>query len=176
MVAAEPPGVETVAAEPPGADHQTLGTERRDDHDGAPTPSPPRLLSCPNLLAPDGSHQISALLGPSNGHGAANPGWRTSWFIGLAGGPPGLQGKLRENEARMYFKQLIDAIDYFHIKGVYHRGLKPENLLDSRGNLEVSDFGLSTLSQNRVGLLHTTCGTLKYISPEDIEDLYQDSA
>lgn len=48
----------------------------------------------------------------------------------------------------MYFKQLIDVIDYFHIKGVYHRGLKPENLLDSRGNLEVSDFGLSTLSQN----------------------------
>ncbi|KAL6603851.1 hypothetical protein ACP70R_044212 [Stipagrostis hirtigluma subsp. patula] len=77
------------------------------------------------------------------------------------------QGKLRENEARKYFQQLIDAIDYCHSKGVYHRDLKPENLLlDSRGNLKVSDFGLSTLSQNGVGLLHTTCGTPNYVAPE----------
>ncbi|EMS54161.1 CBL-interacting protein kinase 24 [Triticum urartu] len=59
------------------------------------------------------------------------------------------QGKLRENEARKYFQQLIDAINYCHSKGVYHRDLKPENLLlDSRGNLKVSDFGLSSLSKN----------------------------
>lgn len=76
-------------------------------------------------------------------------------------------GKLCENEARKYFQQLIDAIDYCHSKGVYHRDLKPENLLlDSRGNLKVSDFGLSTLSQNGVGLLHTTCGTPNYVAPE----------
>ncbi|KAL6839486.1 hypothetical protein ACP4OV_030756 [Aristida adscensionis] len=77
------------------------------------------------------------------------------------------QGKLRENEARKYFQQLVDAIDYCHSKGVYHRDLKPENLLlDSRGNLKVSDFGLSTLSKNGVGLLHTTCGTPNYVAPE----------
>ncbi|XP_006657117.3 CBL-interacting protein kinase 24 [Oryza brachyantha] len=77
------------------------------------------------------------------------------------------QGKLRENEARKYFQQLIDAIDYCHSKGVYHRDLKPENLLlDSHGNLKVSDFGLSTLAQKGVGLLHTTCGTPNYVAPE----------
>uniref|UniRef100_A0A804R3Q9 non-specific serine/threonine protein kinase n=1 Tax=Zea mays TaxID=4577 RepID=A0A804R3Q9_MAIZE len=76
-------------------------------------------------------------------------------------------GKLRENEARKYFQQLIDAIDYCHSKGVYHRDLKPQNLLlDSRGNLKLSDFGLSTLSQNGVGLVHTTCGTPNYVAPE----------
>jgi len=76
-------------------------------------------------------------------------------------------GKLLENEARKYFQQLIDAIDYCHSKGVYHRDLKPENLLlDARGNLKVSDFGLSTLCQNGVGLLHTTCGTPNYVAPE----------
>ncbi|KAF6138553.1 hypothetical protein GIB67_022587 [Kingdonia uniflora] len=52
--------------------------------------------------------------------------------------------RLSEYEARKYFQQLIDVVDYCHGKGVYHRDLKPENLLlDSKGNLKVSDFGLS---------------------------------
>ncbi|XP_010907282.1 CBL-interacting protein kinase 24 isoform X1 [Elaeis guineensis] len=77
------------------------------------------------------------------------------------------QGKLHEDESRRYFQQLIDAVDYCHSKGVYHRDLKPENLLlDSRGNLKVSDFGLSALPQQGVGLLHTTCGTPNYVAPE----------
>ncbi|KAG0498061.1 hypothetical protein HPP92_002752 [Vanilla planifolia] len=76
-------------------------------------------------------------------------------------------GKLPEYEARQYFQQLIDAVDYCHSKGVFHRDLKPENLLlDSRGNLKVSDFGLSALPQQGVGLLHTTCGTPNYVAPE----------
>ncbi|XXG45728.1 hypothetical protein AAC387_Pa02g0726 [Persea americana] len=77
------------------------------------------------------------------------------------------QGRLRENESRRYFQQLIDAVDYCHNKGVYHRDLKPENLLlDSQGNLKISDFGLSALPQQGVGLLHTTCGTPNYVAPE----------
>ncbi|CAI5515657.1 unnamed protein product [Closterium sp. Naga37s-1] len=46
---------------------------------------------------------------------------------------------------------------------------RPENLLvDERGNLKVSDFGLSALpqQQHRDGLLHTTCGTPNYVAPE----------
>ncbi|CAI5466521.1 unnamed protein product [Closterium sp. Yama58-4] len=41
-------------------------------------------------------------------------------------------------------------------------------LLDERGNLKVSDFGLSALpqQQHRDGLLHTTCGTPNYVAPE----------
>ncbi|XP_057833397.1 CBL-interacting protein kinase 24 isoform X2 [Cryptomeria japonica] len=77
------------------------------------------------------------------------------------------QGRLGENESRRYFQQLIDALDYCHSKGVYHRDLKPENLLlDSQGNLKISDFGLSALSQQEDGLLHTTCGTPNYVAPE----------
>lgn len=77
------------------------------------------------------------------------------------------QGKLHGFESRRYFQQLIDAVDYCHSKGVYHRDLKPENLLlDSRGKLKVSDFGLSALQQQGAGLLHTTCGTPNYLAPE----------
>ncbi|KAH9322610.1 hypothetical protein KI387_017249, partial [Taxus chinensis] len=77
------------------------------------------------------------------------------------------QGRLSENESRRYFQQLIDAVDYCHSKGVYHRDLKPENLLlDSEGNLKVSDFGLSALHQQEDRLLHTICGTPNYVAPE----------
>ncbi|XP_043698895.1 CBL-interacting serine/threonine-protein kinase 24-like [Telopea speciosissima] len=77
------------------------------------------------------------------------------------------QGKLPEDETRQHFQHLIDAVDYCHSKGVYHRDLKPENLLlDYQGNLKISDFGLSALPQQGVGLLHTTCGTPNYVAPE----------
>eukprot|EP01018_Ginkgo_biloba_P023345 Gb_33333 [translate_table: standard] len=89
------------------------------------------------------------------------------------------QGKLKEDDARKYFQQLINAVDYCHSRGVYHRDLKPENLLlDAKGNLKISDFGLSALSQQvrEDGLLHTTCGTPNYVAPEVIVDKGYDGA
>ncbi|CAK9232434.1 unnamed protein product [Sphagnum troendelagicum] len=87
------------------------------------------------------------------------------------------QGRLSENESRKYFQQLIDAVDFCHSKGVSHRDLKPENLLlDSAGNLKISDFGLSALPQQEDGLLHTTCGTPNYVAPEVLNDKGYDGA
>ncbi|XXG50708.1 hypothetical protein AAC387_Pa02g4656 [Persea americana] len=88
-------------------------------------------------------------------------------------------GRMREDEARRYFHQLINAVDYCHSRGVYHRDLKPENLLlDVCGNLKISDFGLSALSQQMKddGLLHTTCGTPNYVAPEVLNDRGYDGA
>lgn len=80
-------------------------------------------------------------------------------------------GRLKEDEARSYFQQLIKAVDYCHSRGVYHRDLKPENLLlDTNGVLKVSDFGLSTYSQQEDELLRTACGTPNYVAPEVIND------
>ncbi|XP_027350655.1 CBL-interacting protein kinase 2-like isoform X8 [Abrus precatorius] len=81
------------------------------------------------------------------------------------------KGKLKMDVARRYFQQLISAVDYCHSRGVCHRDLKPENLLlDENENLKVSDFGLSALAESKCqdGLLHTTCGTPAYVSPEVI--------
>ncbi|CAN1216874.1 CBL-interacting serine/threonine-protein kinase 24 [Linum perenne] len=87
------------------------------------------------------------------------------------------QGRLKEHEARRYFQQLIDAVDHCHCKGVYHRDLKPENLLlDTAGNLKVSDFGLSALPRDGVGLLYTTCGTPNYVAPEVLSHQGYDGA
>ncbi|CAN8326700.1 unnamed protein product [Cochlearia groenlandica] len=81
------------------------------------------------------------------------------------------KGRLREDVARVYFQQLISAVDFCHSRGVYHRDLKPENLLlDEEGNLKVTDFGLSAFTEHlkQDGLLHTTCGTPAYVAPEVI--------
>lgn len=81
------------------------------------------------------------------------------------------RGRLKEDLARVYFQQLISAIDFCHSRGVYHRDLKPENLLlEDDGNLKVTDFGLSAFTEHlrQDGLLHTTCGTPAYVAPEVI--------
>ncbi|CAN0926202.1 CBL-interacting serine/threonine-protein kinase 12, partial [Linum grandiflorum] len=65
---------------------------------------------------------------------------------------------LKEDVARRYFQQLISAVAFCHARGVFHRDLKPENLLlDEEGNLKVSDFGLSAVSDQILqdGLFHT---------------------
>lgn len=89
------------------------------------------------------------------------------------------QGRLNEEKSRRYFQQLIDAVDYCHSMGISHRDLKPENLLlDAKGNLKISDFGLSALPHQvrEDGLLHTTCGTPNYVAPEVLNNKGYDGA
>ncbi|KAB2007578.1 hypothetical protein ES319_D10G039100v1 [Gossypium barbadense] len=79
------------------------------------------------------------------------------------------KGRLKEDVARKYFQQLISAVHFCHARGVYHRDLKPENLLlDENGDLKVSDFGLSAVSDQirQDGLFHTFCGTPAFVAPE----------
>lgn len=49
-------------------------------------------------------------------------------------------------QAQKYMKQLFSGLSYLHIKGIAHRDIKPENLLlDSRGVIKISDFGMATI-------------------------------
>ena len=42
------------------------------------------------------------------------------------------KGRLKEDVARVYFQQLISAVDFCHSHDVYHQDLKPENLPSTR--------------------------------------------
>ncbi|XP_075344821.1 maternal embryonic leucine zipper kinase isoform X7 [Mycteria americana] len=51
--------------------------------------------------------------------------------------------RLSEEEARVFFRQIVSAIAYVHSQGYAHRDLKPENLLiDEEHHLKLIDFGL----------------------------------
>ncbi|KAK6128862.1 hypothetical protein DH2020_037379 [Rehmannia glutinosa] len=76
------------------------------------------------------------------------------------------KGRLHEEEARIFFQQIISGVEYCHRNMVVHRDLKPENLLlDSKCNVKIADFGLSNIMRDG-HFLKTSCGSPNYAAPE----------
>jgi WD40 repeat protein/tRNA A-37 threonylcarbamoyl transferase component Bud32 len=76
-------------------------------------------------------------------------------------------------EIERLLKQIADALDYTHAKGVIHRDLKPHNvLLDAQGNAYLCDFGIAKLSGTH-GITRTgeAVGTPSYMAPEQWQGL-----
>ena len=58
-----------------------------------------------------------------------------------------IYGRFDEKIARFYIAELVLAVEHLHSVGVVHRDLKPDNiLLDSKGHIKLTDFGLSDIA------------------------------
>ncbi|XP_060060006.1 ribosomal protein S6 kinase-related protein isoform X3 [Erinaceus europaeus] len=75
-------------------------------------------------------------------------------------------GCFAEASIRLFAAELVLVLCYLHDLGIIHRDVKMENiLLDERGHLKLTDFGLSRhLPQGAQA--YTICGTLQYMAPE----------
>lgn len=73
-------------------------------------------------------------------------------------------GKLSEESARCYFRQLIETLAFLHSQGLAHRDVKPENmLLDEKLNLKLIDFAFANdIGREPLQLV----GTEGYLPPE----------
>ncbi|KAG2620116.1 CBL-interacting protein kinase 22-like [Panicum virgatum] len=80
------------------------------------------------------------------------------------------RGRSDEPVARRLFAQLVSALAHAHARGVFHRDVKPENLLlDERADVKLTDFGLCAFADRQLGpdgLTGTACGSPAYVAPE----------
>lgn len=89
------------------------------------------------------------------------------------------QGKrysLEQTVAIMH--DLLSALGYAHKQHIVHRDIKPANLLiESSGRIKLTDFGVARIqdSGEATRTRGTMVGTLKYMSPEQVQGLPVDA-
>ncbi|KAI9913807.1 hypothetical protein PsorP6_005630 [Peronosclerospora sorghi] len=80
--------------------------------------------------------------------------------------------KFSEKRARFYAAQLLMSMSHLHELNIAYRDLKLENILmDDKGFIALTDFGLSKENVDVPDGAKTFCGTAEYIAPELLKGL-----
>ncbi|ETV86664.1 AGC/AKT protein kinase [Aphanomyces astaci] len=80
--------------------------------------------------------------------------------------------KFSEKRSRFYAAQLLVAMGHLHDVNIAYRDLKLENILmDDKGYVALTDFGLSKENVDVPDGAKTFCGTAEYIAPELLKGL-----
>lgn len=64
-------------------------------------------------------------------------------------------------------RQILTGVEYLHSRLVFHRDLKPQNILiNHAGAVKIADFGLGRIVGLRLGTMSKEIETLWYRAPE----------
>lgn len=121
----------------------------------------------PNATRTDDTHPVGNPAQKQDKYPATSKALRNTARAVTTAASLGQGNDYHRNVARLML-QAAEALEHAHEQGVIHRDIKPANLLlDVRGHLWVTDFGLA-LFQTGVELTRTgdLLGTLRYMSPE----------
>jgi len=70
-----------------------------------------------------------------------------------------------------WITDVAEALEHAHLNGVIHRDIKPGNILiDHKGRAKLADFGISRSTQRSGSTTVASVGTLRYMSPEQLEN------
>ena len=78
-------------------------------------------------------------------------------------------GKVEENVAKDYLKQILHGLRAAHKAGIVHRDLKPANIMVNEDNVvKIMDFGIAHIKDDTFTMTGAKIGTPLYMSPEQI--------
>jgi serine/threonine protein kinase len=69
------------------------------------------------------------------------------------------------DELLMYFADAAEGLDFLHSRNVFHRDIKPDNIMLLQGHAKVADFGLARLQERQMATV-SFAGTPVYMAPE----------